>query len=67
MRRACAISHQSIPAQLIEPVLRLRDDLVAATASKAALADTMLYRHERVQKDKAKAPWIEQGRVPTGR
>ena len=47
------------PAQLVEPILRLREDFLAATVSKLALAETMLDRHERVQKDKAKAPWIE--------
>lgn len=47
------------PPQLVEPVLRLREDAVAASASVSALAEAVLRRHHRVQKDKEKAPWIE--------
>lgn len=47
------------PSQLIEPVLRLRDDAVDASASVPALADAVLGRHERIQRVKAKAPWID--------
>jgi hypothetical protein len=46
-------------AQFIEPLLRLRDDAVEASASVRALADAVLRRHERVQRVKAKAPWID--------
>jgi hypothetical protein len=46
-------------AQLVGPILRLREDIVAASVSAPALADAVLSRHERVQKGKAKAPWIE--------
>lgn len=49
------------PIQLVEPILRLREDAVAASASTPALADMVLRRHERVQNDKAKAAWIERG------
>jgi len=48
------------PTQIIEPLLRLREDAVAASRSVAALTETVLRRHERVQKDKGKMPWIEQ-------
>lgn len=47
------------PTQFIEPVLRLRDDAVEASASVRTLADAVLHRHERVQRVKAKAPWID--------
>lgn len=47
------------PLQFVEPILRLREDAVEASASMRALADTVLRRHERVQRDKSKAPWIE--------
>jgi len=47
------------PVQFAEPLLRLREDAVSAGTSVPALADTILRRHERVQRDKAKAPWIE--------
>jgi len=45
--------------QFVEPLLRLREDAVAAGASVPALVDRVLRRHERVQRDKTKAPWIE--------
>lgn len=45
--------------QIVEPILLFREDLVAASTSVPALADSVLRRHERVQKDKSKSPWIE--------
>ncbi len=47
------------PSQFVEPILRLREDAMEANTSVRALADTVLRRHERVQREKAKAPWIE--------
>ena len=44
---------------LVEPITRLRDDFLAASPSVPSLADTVLQRHERVQKQKSKALWIE--------
>jgi len=46
-------------AQYVEPLARLREDVVAAGTSEAALAQAVLSRHARVQREKAKAPWIE--------
>ena len=45
--------------QLVEPITRLREDFVAASSSVPSLADTVMQRHERVQKQKSKALWIE--------
>ncbi len=45
--------------QVVEPLRQARDDASSAIASLQALTDTVLRRHERVQKDKRKAPWIE--------
>lgn len=47
------------PPRFIEPLLSLREDAAAGGVSVAALADSVLRRHERVQREKAKAPWIE--------
>jgi hypothetical protein len=47
------------PNQLVDPIRRLREDVLAASKSEKDLADTVLRRHERVQKEKGKAPWIE--------
>ena len=46
-------------AQYVEPLARLREDVVAAGTSEVALAQAVLNRHARVQREKAKAPWIE--------
>jgi hypothetical protein len=45
--------------QYIEPLKRLREDIVAAGASEPALAQAVLDRHARVQREKAKAQWVE--------
>jgi hypothetical protein len=50
-------SHIDAP-QLIEPLLRLLEDTEDASLDEQ-LAEMVLGRHERVQRDKAKAPWIE--------
>ena len=46
-------------AQFVEPLARLREDVVAAGASERDLAHAVLNRHARVQRAKAKAQWIE--------
>lgn len=45
--------------QLVEPIARLREDVVEASVSASVLADAILRRHERIQKGKSKPPWIE--------
>lgn len=45
--------------QYVEPLKRLREDVVAAGASEPALAQAVLDRHARLQREKAKAQWIE--------
>ncbi len=45
--------------ELVEPLERLSDDATEAAVSADALANTVLRRHERVQKGKNKACWIE--------
>jgi hypothetical protein len=44
---------------LKEPMVRLREDAVAARGSTLALIETVMARHERVQHDKRKAAWVE--------
>ena len=48
-----------VQAQYVEPLARLREDVVAAGACEHDLAQAVLKRHERVQREKDKAPWIE--------
>ena len=43
-----------------EPVLRLKEDAVAAGASKEALVSTVMSRHRRVQHEKRKGTWVDQ-------
>jgi hypothetical protein len=47
---------------LIGPIVRLREDAADAAASPAALLDTLARRHERVQREKRKGPWIDRER-----
>jgi hypothetical protein len=44
---------------VVEPLRLVREDAARASASLQSLTDTVLRRHERVQRDKRKAPWIE--------
>ena len=44
---------------VVEPLRQVREDAARASASLQSLTDTVLRRHERVQRDKRKAPWIE--------
>ncbi len=46
-------------SQFVEPLARLREDVVAGGASEHDLAQTVLNRHARVQRAKDKAQWIE--------
>lgn len=45
--------------QLVEPILRLRENAILASASVPDLAKVVLCRYERVQREKEKVPWIE--------
>lgn len=47
--------------QFVEPLVRLHEDVVAACGSERSLAEAVLDRHKRVQRQKAKAQWIEPG------
>lgn len=47
------------PLHLVNPMIRIRDDVVTASRSAVDLTACVLRRHERVQKEKRKAPWIE--------
>jgi hypothetical protein len=44
---------------VVEPLRLVREDAARASASLQSLTDTVLRRHERVQRDKRKSPWIE--------
>ena len=46
-------------AGFVEPLARLHEEVVSAEKSEASLAQVVLSRHGRVQREKAKAPWIE--------
>ncbi len=46
-------------ALFVEPMARLREDVVAAERSERDLAQAVLDRHARVQREKRKAQWIE--------
>jgi hypothetical protein len=45
--------------QFVEPMARLREDVVAASSSERDLAQAVLNRHGRVQRAKSKAQWID--------
>jgi DNA-binding transcriptional ArsR family regulator len=45
--------------EFVEPLARLREDVVTASATEGSVAQVVMKRHERVQKEKSKAPWIE--------
>jgi hypothetical protein len=47
------------PALFVEPLARLREDVVAGERSERDLARAVLDRHARVQREKRKAQWIE--------
>lgn len=47
------------PLHLVNPMIRVRDDMVVASGSTVDLTTCVLRRHERVQREKRKAPWIE--------
>lgn len=47
------------PIQIVDPILRIREDALRASNSNEAFADALLTRHERVQREKGKAPWIQ--------
>lgn len=47
--------------EIIDPLESLRNDTTPAIASRTALVEVILERHERVQKGKRKAPWIDRG------
>ncbi len=47
------------PAEFVEPLARLHEEVMAGESSVASLAQVVLSRHGRVQREKAKAPWIE--------
>lgn len=44
---------------LAEPLSLIRDECTAALGSPTALIETIMTRHERVQRDKRKATWID--------
>jgi hypothetical protein len=46
-------------ALFVEPLARLREDVVAGGTSERDLAQAVLDRHARVQREKRKAQWIE--------
>lgn len=46
-------------AQFVEPLARLREDVVSGSGCERDLAQAVLDRHARVQREKAKAQWIE--------
>ena len=46
-------------ALFVEPLARLREDVIAAEKSERDLARAVLDRHARVQREKRKAQWIE--------
>lgn len=60
-RAAQILGHQPSVSlsQVVEPLRQVREDAARASASLQSLTDTVLRRHERVQRDKRKAPWIE--------
>ena len=45
--------------ELIEPLAQLREDAAAGRGSERDLAETVLRRHEQVQRAKRKIPWID--------
>lgn len=45
--------------QVVESLRQVREDAARASMSLQSLTDTVLRRHESVQRDKRKAPWIE--------
>jgi hypothetical protein len=47
------------PPLVVEPLRQVREDAARASASLKSLTDTVLRRHERVHREKRKAPWIE--------
>lgn len=48
-------------ALLIDPLLRVCEEAQAAAPSSSALVETVLSRHERVQREKRKSAWIDRG------
>jgi hypothetical protein len=46
-------------AQIVEPLVRLREDVVQAGTSISDMVETVWRRHEAVQRAKKKAAWIE--------
>lgn len=53
-------SHPDLDLSAITgPMTSIRDEVLKAQDSVSSLAESVLCRHERVQKDKKKAPWIE--------
>jgi hypothetical protein len=46
-------------AELIEPILQLREDAASAVTSAGTFLETLALRHERVQREKRKGAWID--------
>jgi hypothetical protein len=44
---------------LVEPLARLREEAGMTSTSPHALMDTILSRHERVQRERRKSMWID--------
>ncbi len=47
------------PSQVVEPLMRLREDLVQSSGSVKLMVDAVWRRHDAVQLGKKKAPWVE--------
>jgi hypothetical protein len=59
-RALSAMSEEpSLQAATLAPLHAFRDDLEKSTSSNKALLDTVLSRHERVQREKEKGLWID--------
>lgn len=47
------------PLEFCEPISKLKEEAVASSVSSRVFVETILQRHEKVQKDKKKAFWID--------